>query len=68
MPFRDGTGPAGQGPMTGRGLGPCAKNGENSGVNGLNRRFGLGRQAAGRGYGWGRRLLAGWQRWWNRNN
>ncbi|NLO74186.1 MAG: DUF5320 domain-containing protein [candidate division WS1 bacterium] len=24
MPFRDGTGPTGQGPMTGRGLGPCA--------------------------------------------
>ena len=23
MPFRDGTGPIGQGPMTGRGLGPC---------------------------------------------
>jgi len=24
MPFRDGTGPAGMGPMTGRGMGPCA--------------------------------------------
>lgn len=23
MPFRDGTGPLGQGPLTGRGLGPC---------------------------------------------
>lgn len=23
MPFRDATGPLGQGPMTGRGLGPC---------------------------------------------
>ena len=23
MPFRDGTGPQGQGPMTGRGFGPC---------------------------------------------
>ena len=23
MPLRDGTGPAGQGPLTGRGLGPC---------------------------------------------
>ena len=24
MPFGDGTGPWGEGPMTGRGLGPCA--------------------------------------------
>ena len=23
MPFRDGTGPRGEGPLTGRGLGPC---------------------------------------------
>jgi hypothetical protein len=34
MPRRDRTGPAGQGPMTGRGLGPCGmgfkwKNSEN---------------------------------------
>lgn len=25
MPRRDGTGPMGQGPLTGRGLGPCAR-------------------------------------------
>jgi hypothetical protein len=25
MPFRDGTGPTGQGPLTGRGLGPCGQ-------------------------------------------
>jgi len=24
MPFGDGTGPRGEGPMTGRGLGPCS--------------------------------------------
>lgn len=27
MPGMDGTGPAGQGPMTGRGLGPCGTSG-----------------------------------------
>lgn len=26
MPNRDGTGPAGQGPLTGRGMGPCSRN------------------------------------------
>jgi hypothetical protein len=25
MPYKDGTGPFGKGPMTGRGMGPCAK-------------------------------------------
>ena len=35
MPNRDGTGPLGQGPMTGRGLGNCGK--------GLGFRRGLGR-------------------------
>ncbi|MBN2202828.1 MAG: DUF5320 domain-containing protein [Candidatus Aenigmarchaeota archaeon] len=25
MPFRDGTGPEGRGPLTGRGLGPCGR-------------------------------------------
>jgi adenylosuccinate synthase len=25
MPYRDGTGPAGMGPRTGRGLGPCGR-------------------------------------------
>jgi len=37
MPRQDGTGPSGQGPMTGRGLGPCGR--------GLRRGFG-------RGMGW----------------
>ncbi len=47
MPRFDGTGPAGQGPMTGRGLGPC----------GGGQAFGRGRGAGrgmGRGLGYGR--------------
>ena len=45
MPARDGTGPAGMGPMTGRGLGPC---GEGMGFRrGLGRGFGIG---LGRGF------------------
>lgn len=35
MPREDGTGPMGQGPMTGRGLGPCG--------TGMGRGFGRGR-------------------------
>ena len=34
MPAQDGTGPMGQGPLTGRGLGPCGK--------GMRRGFGRG--------------------------
>lgn len=30
MPRRDGTGPNGRGPRTGRGRGPCAKNVKNT--------------------------------------
>jgi len=41
MPNNDGTGPLGQGPMTGRGLGPCG--------GGMRRGFGRG---FGRGMGW----------------
>ena len=36
MPGQDGTGPQGQGPMTGRGLGPCGR--------GLGRGRGFGRR------------------------
>lgn len=36
MPNRDKTGPAGQGPLTGRGIGPCG------GGKGLGRSFGRG--------------------------
>ena len=45
MPFRDGTGPQGQGPMTGRGLGPCG-DGRGKGMS-MGKRMGFGR---GRGF------------------
>jgi len=41
MPGQDGTGPIGQGSLTGRGLGPCG--------GGMRRGFGRG---YGRGFGW----------------
>ncbi|PIN78180.1 hypothetical protein COV15_00035 [Candidatus Woesearchaeota archaeon CG10_big_fil_rev_8_21_14_0_10_34_12] len=41
MPGQDGTGPSGQGPLTGRGLGPCGR--------GLGFRRGFGR-GMGRGF------------------
>ena len=41
MPYRDKTGPQGQGPMTGKGLGPCGVG------RGLGRGMGFGR---GRGF------------------
>lgn len=47
MPGQDGTGPAGQGPMTGRGLGPCG--------GGMRRGFGRG---FGRGLGVCRRAYS----------
>jgi len=52
MPRGDRTGPAGQGPMTGRGMGYCA--GYNS--PGFTRGFGMGMGWGGgrRGYGYGR--------------
>jgi hypothetical protein len=49
MPNRDKTGPQGQGPLTGRGLGPC---GSGTGT-GTTRGFGFG---FGRGRGFGRGL------------
>ncbi|MBW2991270.1 DUF5320 domain-containing protein [Candidatus Woesearchaeota archaeon] len=42
MPGRDGSGPQGEGPSSGRGLGPCGR--------GLARRRGFGR-GLGRGFG-----------------
>ena len=66
MPRRDGTGPEGLGPMTGRAAGNCA----GSGVYGLanpavGRGFGMGRGRGG-GYGCRNRFYAtgqtGWQR------
>ncbi|MEJ5349547.1 MAG: DUF5320 domain-containing protein [Desulfosoma sp.] len=62
MPARDGTGPWGAGPMTGRGLGWCAA------PRGVGRRtyggcFGLGRgwwgRGPGRGWGWRRGFWPG---------
>ena len=47
MPNKDGTGPSGEGPLTGRGLGPCGR--------GLGRGRGFGRgfcRWAGAGFGY----------------
>ena len=49
MPFRDGTGPAGQGSRTGRGAGNCARTGGTGRFGG--RGLGLGRGRRGRGRG-----------------
>jgi hypothetical protein len=49
MPLRDGTGPSGSGRLTGRGLGPCGANSNNSRAGGsllfwlIRRLFGNGR-------------------------
>jgi len=53
MPRQDGTGPMGQGPMTGRGMGNCSPQGR--------RGFGQGQ---GQGQGQGR----GWRRWFGFSN
>ncbi len=50
MPARDNTGPAGQGPMTGRGAGICAGNNAETGTFGFGRGLGRGR-GMGRGFG-----------------
>ena len=77
MPFGDSTGPMGQGPMTGRGLGYCAgydnpgytKTGFGGRYSGWGRAFGgygggYGRGGGGRGHrNWYRATgLTGWQR------
>ena len=58
MPLGDGTGPQGQGPMTGRGAGFCAGYGvpgyANPGPRGGGRGRGRGWNGGGRGF-WGRR-------------
>ena len=49
MARRDGTGPMGQGPMSGRGLGPCG----GGGASRFGAGFGAGcRRGFGRGFGW----------------
>lgn len=57
MPRLDGTGPLGQGPMTGRGLGRCAGAQPAAGWLGRGRGLGLG---LGLGLGWGMRRAARW--------
>ena len=54
MPYRDGSGPSGQGPRTGRGAGNCTGTGGDNRYGGR----GLGRRGAGRGFnrGFGRGL------------
>lgn len=68
MPWGDRTGPAGQGPRTGRGLGYCNGYNQPGYVTspGFGRGYGFGRGAwgwgrGGFGYGWGRGW--GWSRW-----
>ncbi len=56
MPRGDGTGPAGLGPMTGRGLGYCAGYPYPGYMNPIGRWIGRGR-----GVGWGGR---GWRHWY----
>jgi len=57
MPARDGTGPMGQGPMTGRGMGFCT--GARS-----NNYYGYG-YGCGRGFGRGMGLRRGYGRYYN---
>jgi len=64
MPRFDGTGPMGQGPLTGRGLGNCVPQPNTSQrfpvLSGLGQRLGLGLgRGAGRGAGLGRGLGRG---------
>ena len=49
MPGRDGTGPEGKGPMTGRKLGPCNKDSKAEPID-FERGFGC-RRGRGRGFG-----------------
>ena len=53
MPNGNRTGPDGNGPMTGRGLGKCGSV-LNSGFRAIRRGFGFGRGMSGRGMGYGR--------------
>ncbi len=53
MPRRDGSGPAGQGPLTGRGLGNCTGVQNTAYGYGYGRGLGLG-MGMGRGAGYGR--------------
>lgn len=62
MPRGDGTGPQGQGPRTGRGMGFC--NGFDVPGTGVGRGQGFGRRMGGRGpRGWGRGRWSARQSW-----
>jgi len=69
MPFGDGTGPMGLGPMTGRGAGFCAGFGRPvfaSPMHGYPYSYGYGNLTPGWprwGYGFGRGFGRGWRRW-----
>lgn len=47
MPNKDGTGPNGEGPKTGRGLGPCGDGTARGGERGINRRRDFGPRRVG---------------------
>jgi len=48
MPFRDETGPSGEGRLTGRGLGPCNSNSESTDESNSQSTLGLGIRRMGR--------------------
>jgi hypothetical protein len=58
MPGMNRTGPLGEGPMTGRGAGPCAGSGRSGSMHSS-----YGGWAGGRGRGGGRRFAGGGQGW-----
>lgn len=61
MPGGDRTGPAGAGPMTGRGMGQCA----GRATTGLGNSPGQGYRSGGGGRGWRNRFwTTGLRRWW----
>ena len=65
MPYRDKTGPTGQGPCTGRGAGNC--NGQGGAGRFGGRGLGLGRGGRGRGFGRGLGFAPEQERSWLEN-
>jgi len=63
MPYGDGTGPMGMGPMTGRAAGYCAGSGMPGYANPVPGRGFWGRGGRGRGF-WGRGGGRGWRHWY----
>lgn len=64
MPFRDETGPSGEGRLTGRGLGPCSSNSEEVEESNGQSTLGLGIRRMGRFPRNGRRRGNGRRRNW----